>query len=67
MATNDNSTLEALVKALQLIAALRPILTSAIETEAERQGLSREEKQKLFKRLTTETDAITTEDMGDNP
>ena len=61
----DNDTLEALVKVLRLINALKPILDSALDNEANRLGLTREERHALTKRLTAETDAITTEDMSD--
>jgi len=67
MSTPTNSTLEALVKALQLIAALKPILNNLLDNEADRTGLSREAKKALFDRINDETDAITTEDMSENP
>ena len=60
-----SSILEALVKALQLINAAKPILDDALNNEAERLGLSREERHALTKRLTAETDAITKADMGE--
>jgi len=60
-----DNTLAALIKALQLITVLRPVLTAAIDNEAERQGLSRDELHALTKRLTAETAAIATADMGE--
>lgn len=60
-----NDTLEMLVKALQLLNALKPILDTALTNEAERQGLSREQRKALFDRINGETAAITTEDMSD--
>lgn len=65
MADKTSGVLEALIKALELLNAAKPILDSALNTEAERLGLSREERHNLFKRLTTETDTITREDMGE--
>jgi hypothetical protein len=56
--------LEALVKALELFNAVKPVLDTALQNEAERVGLTREERHALTKRLTGETDAITKEDMG---
>lgn len=63
MPTQTNDTLEALVKALQLINAMKPILDAALANEADRQGLSREARKALFDRINNETDAITREDM----
>lgn len=60
-----NDTLEMLVKALQLLNALKPILDTALTNEAERQGLNREQRKALFDRINDETAAITTEDMSD--
>lgn len=62
-----NKTLEALIKALALINSLKPILDTALNNEAERAGLSREQLKALTKRLTSETDTITDEDMSDRP
>jgi hypothetical protein len=59
--------LEALIKALELINATKPILDAALNNEAERVGLSRAERHALTKRLTAETDAITSEDESDRP
>jgi hypothetical protein len=60
-----NEVLEALVRALQLINATKPILDAALNHEVERLGLSREERHALTKRLTSETAEITAADMGD--
>lgn len=60
-----NATLEALIKALELLNAVKPILDGALNNEAERAGLSREERHALTKRLTAETDALTKEDISD--
>lgn len=62
-----NETLEALIKALALINSLKPILDTALNNEAERAGLSREQLKALTKRLTSETDSITDEDASDRP
>lgn len=64
---NTNSVLEALVKALQLLNAAKPILDQALTNEMDRVGLSREERHALTKRLTAETAAITAADQGDTP
>jgi len=58
-------TLEALIRALELLNSVKPILDGALNNEAERVGLTREERHALTKRLTGETDSITKEDMSD--
>lgn len=60
-----NATLEALIKALELVNAVKPILDGALNNEAARMGLSRDELHALTKKITGETDAITKEDISD--
>lgn len=59
--------LDAILQGLQIFNSLKPILDGAFENEANRLGLSREQRKALTDRLTTETDQITREDMGDQP
>lgn len=60
-----SEVLDALVKLAQLFNTFKPILDGALDNEANRVGLSREERKALFDRINTETDAITTADMGE--
>jgi hypothetical protein len=62
-----SSTLEAILKGLQIFNSLKPVLDQAFENEANRLGLTRDERKALSDRLFDETDKITDEDMSPNP
>lgn len=59
--------LDAILQGMQIWNTFKPILDGAFKNEADRLGLSRSERKALTDRLTTETDQITDEDMGDQP
>lgn len=67
MPNEPSTAVLALIRALELINAIRPVIDSVIANEQARTGLSRAELYALSKQLIAETDAITTEDMSDRP
>lgn len=67
MPRDPNAAVLALIRALELINAIRPIIDGIIENEQARTGLTRDQLHELSKKLTAETDAITDEDASDRP
>lgn len=59
MSTPQNSeTLSGIIKAFQLINGILPILNGLFENEAERLGLTREQRYELRKSISAETRSI---------
>lgn len=62
-----SNTLDMILKAMMIFNTMKPVLDEALFNEAERLGLTREQRHALTKRLNNETKLITAEDASDNP
>lgn len=64
--SEPNQAVLALLKLLETWNAIRPTVDEAIANEEARTGMTRDELHAFSKRLKSETDTITQEDMGDS-